>query len=223
MAIKKQHRQTAIAASLRTLAIAGLAGAMITLLASPVARADSAATPTDAKDSATLAPKASIPSATRDEEKMPPAKISREYLIKAAILYNLAKFTEWPAAAFRNAVDPLRICVIGRDPFGPALDALQGKTARNRALAVTRIADVHGAPQCHVLFVSASEEARLPAILDYCGKLPILTVADMSRFASAGGIITLKEVNNHSGIEVNIGAADHAGLKLSSKLLRLAE
>ena len=149
--------------------------------------------------------------------------ISREYLIKAALLYNFAKFAEWPTAAFSDDTAPLRICVIGSDPFGPALDSLQGKTVRNRALAVTRIADVHSTPQCHLLFVSASEEAQLQTILDYVGKLPILSVADFGRFAKSGGIIALKEVDNRSRIEVNTGAARLAGVKLSSKLLRLAD
>ena len=149
--------------------------------------------------------------------------ISREYLIKAAILYNVAKFAEWPTAAFSDDSAPLRICVIGSDPFGPALDSLQGKTVRNRVLDVTRIADVNGAPQCHVLFVSASEEAQLQTILDFVGKLPIISVADFGRFAKSGGIIALKKVDDRSRIEVNTGAARLAGVRLSSKLLRLAE
>jgi len=152
-----------------------------------------------------------------------PARISREYLIKAAILYNFAKFAEWPAAAFRNDGAPLRICVLGDDPFGPALNSLQGKTVRNRALAAAHIASVDAAAACHILFISASESERLDTILNTVGKLPVLTVADISRFANSGGIIALKEVDKRSRIEVNIGAADQAGLKLSSKLLRLAD
>ncbi|MCZ6844568.1 MAG: YfiR family protein, partial [Alphaproteobacteria bacterium] len=152
-----------------------------------------------------------------------PASISREYLIKAAILYNFAKFASWPAAAFSNDTAPLRICVIGADPFGPALESLNGKTVRNRALVTALIAKVEDAAACHILFVSASEKDRLGAILDTVSALPILTVADINRFANSGGIIALKEVDDRSRIEVNIGAAKQAGLKLSSKLLRLAD
>ena len=88
---------------------------------------------------------------------------------------------------------------------------------------VARIAAVEDARQCQILFVSASEEPRLAEILDHLGKLPILTVADMDRFASAGGVIGLTEVDNRSRIEVNIHAAEQAGVRLSSKLLRLAD
>lgn len=153
----------------------------------------------------------------------PADKISREYLIKAAILYNFAKFAEWPAAAFSDDSAPLRICVIGDDPFGPALDSLDGKTVRNRPLITGPIAKVEEAAACHILFVSASEKDRMVAILDRVGALPILTVADMGHFASSGGIVALKKDEDRSRLEINIGAAVKAHLKLSSKLLRLAD
>ena len=214
---------TALTASLRSLAIAGLAGAMIALAAIPTARGDNAAAPTAATDSTTVAQRASNPSTARDQEQTPAAHISREYLIKAAILFNFAKFASWPETAFSYRGAPLRICVLGEDPFGAALESLHGRQVRNRPLATARVSAIEEAPQCHILFVSASEEARLPAILDYVGKLPILTVADIGRFANHGGIIALKEVDNRSRIEINIGAAEQAGVKLSSKLLRLAD
>ncbi|MFT5181673.1 MAG: hypothetical protein ACI8S3_001558 [Alphaproteobacteria bacterium] len=192
------------AATLRGLAIAGLAGGMIALAAAPAAHAQSVE-------------KTSVDTA------QPTADISREYLIKAAILFNFAKVAAWPEAAFSNPGAPLRICVLGDDPFGTALDTLNGKQVRDRPLATKRIADVQDATPCHILFVSASEKARLSKILDHVAQLPILTVADINRFASAGGIIALKAVHHRSRIEVNMGAADQAGVKLSSKLLRLAD
>ena len=151
------------------------------------------------------------------------AEISREYLIKSAILYNFAKFASWPATAFSTPGAPLRVCVLGDDPFGAALDTLNGKQVRNRPLATARITDEHDAHQCHILFVSTSETKRLPKLLEYLGQHPILTVADINRFAASGGIIALKEVDNRSRIEVNMDAANQAGVKLSSKLLRLAD
>ncbi len=204
MAIK-QHFQLAktIAASLRSLAIAGLAAGMLALAAAPPAHAQSA-------DAGGVDP-------------TKPAKISREYLIKAAILYNFVKFAEWPATSFSNDSAPFRICVIGEDPFGPALSSLQGKTVRNRPLYAARIAKVEDAAACHILFVSDSEKERLGTILDAVGALPILTVADMGQFTSSGGIIALKKVKDRSRLEINVGAVEKAGLKLSSKLLRLAD
>ena len=210
MARKTQNMNLAAAfnATLRGIAIAGLAGGMIALAGAPAVHADSA----------TSVQKASIPAAKGNA-----SEISREYLIKSAILYNFAKFASWPEAAFTTPGAPLRVCVLGDDPFGAALDTLNGKQVRDRSLATARITDIHDAPQCHMVFVSTSETPRLTEILEYLGQHPILTVADINRFAAFGGIIALKEVDNRSRIEVNMDAADRAGLKLSSKLLRLAD
>jgi len=196
------------AASLRGLLIAVLAGGLIALSTVPAAHADSA-TAADKTDGTAANNSAAL--------------ISREYLIKAAILYNFAKFASWPDAAFDQPDTPLRVCVLGDDPFGAALESLNGKQVRNRTLATARITDAHDAPSCHVVFVSTSERTHLPEILDTLSRHPILTVADIDRFTTLGGIIALKKVDNRSRIEVNVAAASHAGVKLSSKLLRLAD
>lgn len=151
------------------------------------------------------------------------AQVSREYLIKAALLYNFAKFATWPAEAFRDARAPLRVCILGADPFGVALESIDGKRIRNRRLVTARIDEVGGAERCHVLFVSASERDRLTSILESIREQPILTVADMPWFARFGGIIALKVVQDRSRFEINIDAANDVGLSLSSRLLRLAD
>jgi len=203
---------TAISVSLRKLMFAGFAGSLIALASTSQVLAGDAATQ-DARASAV-----SIATAPAAE-----TVVSREYLIKAAIVYNFTKFAEWPAAAFDGPGAPLRICVLGEDPFGPALDALRGKTVRDRVLTASRVTDLDNAGQCHVLFVSASEQSRLPQILAALATQPVLTVADMGRFTDFGGIIALKETDHRSRIEVNLGAARQAGVTLSSKLLRLAD
>ncbi len=186
-----------------------LAATIIVVWAVPGARADS-----DAPAALTSA----AYSADRDRER-----VSREYLIKAAILFNLAKFATWPDSAFSKADTPVRLCILGRDPFGSALESLQGKQIGLRKLVTTTIAELEYAAACHVLFVSASEKDRLALVLDAVSELPVLTVADIAEFALAGGIVGLSESEDRSVLEVNIGAANRAGVKLSSKLLRLVE
>jgi hypothetical protein len=149
--------------------------------------------------------------------------LSREYLVKAALLYNFAKFTEWPDAAFADPAAPLRMCVLGRDPFGPALNAIAGKPIAGRTVAISRLAGVDGITDCQVLFISRSERDRLDAILERLDGRPILTVADMPEFSRDSGIINLKIVAERIRFEVNVAVAEHAGLSFSSKLLVLAE
>jgi len=150
-----------------------------------------------------------------------PAK--REYLIKAAILYNFAKFTRWPDAAFADADAPLDLCVIGVDPFGKALATIDGKRVGAHPLRTQLIADAAKVARCHLLFVSASEAERLGDILAATNGGAVLTVADLPGFARSGGVITLNVVEDRIRFDVNRSAADRAGLTLSAKLLRLAE
>ena len=200
---------TEIACALLRYVLIALAASLLMLRASPMAHAGEA-TPTAL---ASVSPNA-------DEA---PKKPTREYLIKAAILFNLAKFATWPAGTFADGNARLRICVLGEDPFGPAMSALDGKQVGARKLTTATLSDVADAGACHVLFVSASEADHLPAVLQAVAGLPILTVADMQTFATKGGMVRLTEEDGRSGLEVNLSAADQAGIHLSSKLLRLAE
>ncbi len=152
------------------------------------------------------------------------AETSREYLIKAAFLYNFAKFTEWPAGSFPDSAAPLDVCVFGEDPFGGALESIAGKTIRGRRVAVHRVASIEAGAACHLLFISTSEATRLAGILESLRDRPVLTIAEMPGFARSGGIINLTtNSNDQIRFEINIGIAKRVGLKLSSKLLNLAE
>ena len=152
------------------------------------------------------------------------AETSREYLIKAAFLYNFAKFTEWPAGSFPDSAAPLDVCVFGEDPFGGALESIAGKTIRGRRVAVHRVASIEAGAACHLLFISASEATRLAGILDSLRGRPVLTIAEMPGFARSGGIINLKtNADDRIRFEINNGIARRVGLRLSSKLLNLAE
>jgi hypothetical protein len=146
---------------------------------------------------------------------------SREYRIKAAFLYNFAKFTEWPAGAFADAKAPLRLCVLGEDPFHGALAALEGRTAKNRPIVAGRLSSRDPLGQCHLLFISASEHGRLGTILESLRGMPVLVVGDTPHFARSGGTIRLKIVGDKVRFEFNVRAAQHAKLKIDSRLLRL--
>ncbi len=159
--------------------------------------------------------------AASDSPSPAAATASREYLLKAAFLYNFAKFTTWPAEAFPGPQTPLRVCILGEDSFGAAMESIEGKSIKGRPVAVIRIAQVSDAERCHILFVSTSEEGRLRAILDDLRERPILTISDMPNFARAGGTINLKTVEDRIRFDINVDAANAADLRLSSKLLRL--
>lgn len=146
-----------------------------------------------------------------------------EYELKAAFLYNFARFVEWPPEAFKNSEAPIVIGVLGADPFGPVLDhTVAGQTIHDRPLVVRRAKEVSALQDCHILFISASEKRRLAEVLERIPKSGILTVADTERFAEMGGMINLFMEAKRVKFEINVDAATRAGLKINAQLLRLA-
>ena len=155
-------------------------------------------------------------------EKAPSSRYG-EYLVKAAFLYNFAKFTEWPSGTYADASAPLTVCVLGQDPFGKALDSIAGKRIDDRRTAVSRITRVEEAGRCQVVFISESEDGRLAGIVDYLAGRPVLTVCNAPNCSRFRGIIHLRVVSERIRFAIDIDSAKSAGLKLSSKLLALAE
>jgi hypothetical protein len=147
-----------------------------------------------------------------------------EYEVKAGFLYHVGWFVEWPATTVQASASTFIIGVLGTNPFGGVLyDVMGGKTIHERPVAIKYYQRVEEAISSHVLFISASEEPRLPAILAVLGRMSVLTVSDMERFTERGGMIALRLMDRKVHFDINMNATESAGLKLSSQLLRLAK
>jgi len=148
----------------------------------------------------------------------------KEYDIKAAFLYRLAQFVEWPKDAFPAAETPLVIGVLGADPFGKALDeVVQNEVLGNRKLAVQRYRTVEEIGTCHILFISPSEGGRMDQIFSSLKGRNILTVGDTDGFARQGGVVRFMTVQNRIKLRINIDSARAANLTISSQLLRAVD
>jgi hypothetical protein len=144
--------------------------------------------------------------------------------VEAVFLFNFSQFVEWPPQSFREAGSPLVIGVLGSDPFGTTLDqVVQGESVNGRVLAVQRFRRIEEVTDCQILFISRSEQDRLPQILQHLKGRSILTVSDMEEFAVHGGMIRFVIVENKIRLRINVGAVRAAGLTISSKLLRPAQ
>jgi hypothetical protein len=144
-----------------------------------------------------------------------------EYQVKAAYLYNFGKFVQWPAAV--APAGDFSICVLGEDPFGATLDTtIADESINGKKVVVKRIAKPQDALNCHILFISPTEEGRLKEILATLGKTGVLTVSDISQFTRRGGMIQFLVDANRVRFEVNLTAAERNGLALSSQLLKVA-
>ena len=147
----------------------------------------------------------------------------REYQIKASFLYHFLQFVEWPDSAFSDHSNQIIVGVLGTDPFGSTLDnTLAGKTMKGKKIMIRRFASLEELEDCHILFVSSSEENRLTDILRSLRHVSVLTIGELARFTQQGGAIKFFEFKNKVRFEINLEAAKSARLKISSKLLRLA-
>jgi hypothetical protein len=148
------------------------------------------------------------------------ADVASDVAVKAAFLYNFAKFTEWPALP---AATSLVLGVLGDDAVGTALtETIRGQQIDGHALEVLRLTTDASPQSCHLLFVAGSEVRRASPMLDGVRTLPILTVSDGSGFAQTSGMIELFVESGHMRFAVNVDSVQRAGLHLSSRLLGLA-
>jgi len=146
-----------------------------------------------------------------------------EAQVKAVFLFNFAKYVDWPASAFANAKAPITIGVLGTDPFGDKLQhVVEGKSVNGRPIIIKHLSADSDLNGCNILFISHSEAPRMAGILDRAGALPILTVGEDEQFAR-GGIINFVLKNGTVRLEIDLEPARKAGLKISSKLLAVAD
>src|SRR2546426_8843622 len=135
-------------------------------------------------------------------------RLSREYDLKAAFLFNFAHFVEWPPDAFPADDTPFIIGVLGEDPFGKSLDDMViDERVRNRRLAVRRFRDVKEISWCHILFVSDAHSRDLENLRRRPGGASILTVGETDDFDSHAGIVRFLTAGNKVGLRINLKAA----------------
>ncbi len=153
--------------------------------------------------------------------------VADEYEIKAAMLANVFRLVDWPAAKAGEPAAPFVVGIVSSDDMENALEKTVakmpgGKTAGGHPVLVRKIADFAGIDQCHAVFVGGSDRKRLIAVVQATGTQPILTIGESDKFAVSGGIIGLVVKDDHIQVEVNLAAAQAAGLSISSRLLRIA-
>ena len=147
-----------------------------------------------------------------------------EYQLKAAYLYNFAKFVEWPPGTFAKSNDSISICIIGQNPFGSELeDMVRGNKIGERAVAVRMLPDTQQAGKCHIVFIGATESKRTSALLESLKGGGILTVGDTEDFTALGGIIRFRLDGTHLHIQIALETAERSKIRISSRLLSLAE
>lgn len=147
----------------------------------------------------------------------------REHQVKAAFLLNFIRYTTWPKASFEKDSDPIRLTVVGRDPFGSILEStFREEKANGRRIEVVRS---KGLPEDlgHVVFCGELSSEERQTLLARCARRPILLVGEIQDFALDGACINFFLSDNKVRFEANTEALAEASLELSASVLKLAK
>jgi hypothetical protein len=146
-----------------------------------------------------------------------------EYEVKAAFLFNFARFVEWPAREGSSADAPIILVIAGTDQFKEVFDrVVQGRTVNGRSIVAKHVADLKNAGPCDILFVEPIKGSKNIALPEALRRTPTLTVGEGEVFCQQGGMIGFVQSEGTIGLAINQMGAERAGLKISSKLLSLA-
>lgn len=146
---------------------------------------------------------------------------SAEYQLKASYIYHFTKFVEWPPEA-KAADGKFYICLLGSDPFGRAIDALEGKPASSGDIRVQRHGDTQGMKHCHVTYVGLENAGARDAALAALTREGSLTIGEGDAFLERGGVLRFVTVNDRVRFEINEQAAKGAKLRVGAKLMSVA-
>jgi hypothetical protein len=142
--------------------------------------------------------------------------------LKAAFIYNFAKFTEWPLDAL-PATGSFTACVLGDASVTDALErTVRGRLLSGRTISVSRVTLDGPLRACHLLYVSGVTAAQVSALVVMVKGAPVLTISDIEDFTPLGGIAHVFVENGRMRFELNLERAKLSRLQLSSKLLTLA-
>ena len=149
---------------------------------------------------------------------------SSEYQVKAVFLYNFTHFVDWPSFAFESQYSPFYIGIIGNDPFGPHLESvIENERIGTHVIKILRFKSISEIKHCHILFVGSHDPDEIKKILMKVEGKNILTVGDTPNFIRWGGMIRFYTEESRIRLQINNTLAKAVDLKISSKLLRVAQ
>jgi hypothetical protein len=150
--------------------------------------------------------------------------VSLEQRVKAAFLYQFAGYVEWPAQSFAQPDTPITIAVMSAEPLAAELKQLSsGRTVGGRAVAVRQVRPGEPLAGIHVLFIGGAEHARLGQLVQAARPRPVLTVTEADGALNQGAMINFIIVDRRVRFEVALDSVEKGGLRLSSRLLAVAQ
>ncbi len=158
-----------------------------------------------------------------------------EQKIKAGLVYNLIKYTEWPTAPLapsspanspakiNGSPATLKICLFSDDPFDGYLSPLQGRTAQQALISIVQIINISEADTCNAIIIHKNQREHLQKLFEFLQGKNILTISDIEKFAELGGMIELAREDEKVTLAINKNSVDNAKLVIDSRMLKLAK
>lgn len=144
--------------------------------------------------------------------------------LKAAFVAKFPLFVSWPEKSFETPTSPIVVGLLGRNTFGPYLEAaLKDKVAGGHPVTVKICETVEEATACQIVFIAESDKATVETILKGLAKHTVLTVSDEPNFAERGGMLGLAETDRKIRLEANVEAIQHSDLRVDPQLLRISK
>lgn len=147
-----------------------------------------------------------------------------ESRVKAAFLYKFADYVEWPDSVFAQSDTPVTIAVVGADAVAAELgQAVEGRKVDDRTVTVKRLKPGDSLSGVHILFVGSGAAAQTGTLLQAARSQSILTVTESEGALAQGSVINFIVVDRRVRFEISRGSANKNKLRLSSRLLAVAQ
>lgn len=141
-----------------------------------------------------------------------------EYRVKAAYIYNFAKYVDWPSVESKE----FHVCTAGREDLGGALFALDRRSAQGREIQVRQNVSIDQIKDCQIIFIGEKDSKLLQSVVKQWGAAPVLIVSDHQQAVDTGAHIALASAEDRIEFDVNLAMLQRANLKASSQMLKLA-
>lgn len=146
---------------------------------------------------------------------------SPAYQLKASYIYHFTKFIDWPAEKLAGAGGEFSICVLGKDPFGKALDVISGKKAHGARIQVFRI-KAPDERDCHIVFVNEEDPELEVQFIEAASQPGVLVIGESEKFIEHGGLLRFLTLKDRVRFQIDRDRAEAAGLRIAKKLMSVA-
>jgi hypothetical protein len=158
----------------------------------------------------------------RADDAAQPLRLYEEK-IKAGLVFNFIKYTNWSADILAKSNNNLRVCLLGSDSFDSYLYPLEGRSVQQYAIKVMRVTAVAEAINCNIVFIHRNRESLLPELFESLKGKYVLTISDIDQFNRQGGMVEFNMQNHRVGFFINKKALEQAGFTIQSRLEKLAK